>query len=339
MAAVDAKLALSGESKIGANAIRGELGAARSAELAALMRSVRAAEGQVRILSRESDALIRAIKLETQTAADVAADLAKSEQIVKAQKATAIADEHVGATAAEETAAVAADGTGAALAKTKFGLPSTTTLLGIGLAAYCIYALTSFLGTNGARLKINNIIKLGSSSINTLLITYTVTGKASGVPSSNPFCLRPGDGLIISGCMTGCTNPIINGIPLKVISTESDTTCTVQTPQMMISAGSSTSSTVCDFGTAVVTSTFSNQFSGTIGDTAGLVLNTIQDVTRDVVSTAANIVTDAINTGTGVANNAFCKTVPFLCKSSTLWLGGGVCLLCFVLIIAFFLLK
>jgi hypothetical protein len=80
----------------------------------------------------------------------------------------------------------------------KLGWPSGKTVMGLGAAAFAIYAVASFYATDGQRVDITNITPISSSQVQ---IDYNK-------PANNvAFCLRVGDTLTFGGCSPGCTNP------------------------------------------------------------------------------------------------------------------------------------
>jgi len=263
----------------------------------------------------------------------LSAELKSGGELVNRQTTAAIADTGKAATAAAEKAAIAAgDGTGAAIARSKFSFPSSGQLMGVGLAAFCIYGLVTFYGTDGATINITNMTKLTSTSIQ---ISYTLGSKPPGVPATNPFCLRVGDSLLFSGGSTGFTIPSITGLSLPIIAIPGGGSCVVQTPNAITSVGGGSTSFSGTWGTAVVSSTFSSQFAGSVGDVGDAIITAATDVATDLISSSAVVVNAAVDAG----ENVFCHTVPFLCDSTVLWGAGITCCICIILIIAFFLLK
>ena len=305
---VDAQGAL----RASANTLRAE--AEISEHLAEITATLRAASTDVTALSTE---------------------IKNAGDLVNRQTTTAIADTDKAATAAAEKAAIeAGDGTGAAIARSKFSFPSSGKLMGVGLAAFCIYGLVTFYGTNGATINITNMTKLTSTTIQ---ISYTLGSKPPGVPATDPFCLRKGDSLLFSGGSTGFTVPSITGLSLPIIAIPDGGSCVVQTttPITSVGGGSTSSAFSGTFGTAVVASTFSNQFCGSVGDVGDSIISAATDITTDLISSSAGV----LNAGIGAGENVFCHTVPFLCNSTVLWGAGITCGVCILLIIAFFLLK
>ena len=166
----------------------------------------------------------------------------------------------------------------------KFSFPSGKTLLGLAVTAYCIYALASLFDTDGQTI---DIIKITPISDTQLQIDYTPpAGKLA-------FALRIGDTLTFSGCTTGC---IIPGLGTEqVVKLNGDTSCIINksitsiagvpypppapSPSGTASGPASTPvpppSGSAYWGTALVASSLTNQFVGSVADMTATVFAAI----------------------------------------------------------------
>ena len=171
--------------------------------------------------------------------------------------------------------------------KSKYNINSST-ILGVSLTAYAIYSMAAAGDTDGATIDINKITILTQNEVQ---IDYTYPGALPpGRLTSAAFCIRVNDALDLSGCTQGCTIPALpSGLKVKRIL--SDTSLVLATPASMTSAGgvsfpasstntpSGTSSGPAGspvnvvptgtayWGRAIVHSSVSNQFVGSLGDT------------------------------------------------------------------------
>jgi hypothetical protein len=210
------------------------------------------------------------------------------------------------------------------IVKSKFGLSDTTILAGLAVGAYCAYSLTLFFSTNGKTITVTNVTQLDSGHIQ---VSYNP-------PHLISFMLRVNDTLDFSGCAgSDCTVPPLgNGervdrliddhnfvIAKSVTYPQAYTSTPAGSPVPAASSGST-------WGTAVVHSSFSNQFIGAVADTTSTVLGsvaTVVDTTLDVLAPTAEHIVD---TGVNLGKNTFCDIVPFLCNSTIWWILAIVCL-------------
>jgi hypothetical protein len=220
----------------------------------------------------------------------------------------------------------------------KFSLPSGKTLAGLGISAFCAYSIATFYATDGKTINITNVKILNSSNVQ---ITYNP-------PNSTGFSLQVNDTLDFSGAASGCTVPAL-GTGVQVIQVIDNHNCVVAdaltsaggvTGYSPSSAGSPVPTPSCsNWGSAVVHSSLANQFIGSVTNTSAAVCNAAAGVANSVINAAAPVASNLINTGSGLAKDAFCDTVPFLCNSTNWWILGGICLCIILCIVMYYFSK
>jgi hypothetical protein len=258
---------------------------------------------------------------------------------VSASEKTAIEGAAAGRTAGAET-----------LAKSKFSLPSGTTLAGVGLTAYATYSLITWQATDGKTITITNVKRLDAQRVQ---ITYNP-------PSSLGFGIRVNDTLDFSGCSSSrCTVPalgngervdsLIDDHNLVILKSIADPNAAPSgTPSSTSPSGSPVPSPVTlsgTWGSAVVHSSFSTQFVGSVSDTTAVVFDSAAAVVDAGVNAAAPVAANALGqagnvaaagfnalgpvagAAGGAAKNAFCSIIPFVCDTTFLWICAALCLL------------
>jgi hypothetical protein len=267
---------------------------------------------------------------------------------------TALKNENPAAAVTGEKNAIEAAANRAAgaenLVKSKFNLSTGTVLAGVGLAGYMTYTLVAWQGTDGKTITITNVKRLDSQRVQ---ISYNP-------PSNLGFAIRVNDTLDFSGCSSSrCTVPalgygervdsLIDDRNLIILKSIADPNAApAGTPSSTSPAGAPVPSAPAalsgSWGSAVVHSSFSNQFVGSVGDTAGVVLDSAAAVVDAGVNalapTAANALGQAGNVAAagfnalgpvaaaagGAAKGAFCSIVPFVCDTTFLWICAAVCI-------------
>lgn len=270
---------------------------------------------------------------------------------------TALKNENPAAVATSEKSAIDAAANRAAgaenVVKSKFNLSTGTVLAGVGLTAYMTYTLVTWQGTDGKTITITNVKRLDSQRVQ---ISYNP-------PSNLGFSIRVNDTLDFSGCSSSrCTIPALgngervdsliddhNFIILKSIADPN--AAPAGTPSSTSPSGSPipTPATLSgSWGSAVVHSSFSNQFVGGVSDTAGVVLDSAAEVADAAVNAAAPVAANALGqagnvaaaglnalgpvaaAAGGAAKGAFCSIVPFVCDTTFLWICAALCILLIV---------
>lgn len=189
--------------------------------------------------------------------------------------------------------------------KLKFGFPSGKTLLGLAVAGYCIYAVASLFDTDGQTIEIKNITPINDRQ---LQIDYTPpSGKLA-------FALRVGDTLTFSGCAVGCVNPGLG--TEQVVKLNGDTSCIINKsvtsvggvpyPPPAPSPSGTTSGPASTpvpppsgteyWGTAVVASSLTNQFVGSVADMTAAVFG----AAGVALGTAVGAGISGLGTGLGI---------------------------------------
>jgi hypothetical protein len=249
---------------------------------------------------------------------------------------TALKNENPAATAASEKTAIDAAASRAAgaenLVKRKFNISTGAVLAGVGLTGYMTYTLVTWTSTDGKTITITNVKRLDSQRVQ---ISYNP-------PSNIGFAIRVNDTLDFSGCSSSrCTVPalgngervdsLIDDHNLIILKSIADPNAApAGTPSTTSPAGAPVPSAPAplsgSWGSAVVHSSFSNQFVGAVSDTAAIVLDSAAEVANAVVNAAAPVVSNAIDKGVEVGKNAFCDIVPFVCDTTFLWICAGICI-------------
>ena len=263
---------------------------------------------------------------------------------------TALKSENPAAISASEKTAIdgaAAGRTAGAenLAKSKFSLPSGTTLAGVGLTAYATYSLITWQATDGKTIQITDVKRLDAQRVQ---ITYNP-------PSTLGFGIRVNDTLDFSGCSSSrCTVPalgngervdsLIDDHNLIILKTIADPNAApTGTPSSTSPSGSPVPAPATlsgSWGSAVVHSSFSNQFVGSVADTTALVVGSAATVLTTGVTALAPGVANALNTivnaaapvagnllgaAGGAVKQGFCAIVPFMCDTTFLMILAAVC--------------
>jgi hypothetical protein len=203
----------------------------------------------------------------------------------------------------------------------KFGMPSGKVLAGVAVAGYISYSLIAMDSTDGKTIQITDVKRLDSQRVQ---ISYNP-------PNFLAFSIRVNDTLDFSGCSSSrCTVPalgngervdsLIDDHNLIILKSIADPNAVpVGSPSSTTPSGAPVPSAPAalseSWGSAVVHSSFSTQFVGSVSDTTAVVLDS-----------ASNIIKAGVNVG----KNAFCDIVPFLCDTTFLWICAAVCI--FVLI-------
>ncbi len=169
----------------------------------------------------------------------------------------------------------------------KFGWPSGKTVLGLSAAVFCIYAIASFYGTDGKSITITKITPISATRVK---IDYDPPG---GSPA---FCIRVADRLEFKNCSAGCTVPAL--ATEQVISLDGPGSCIISKgltsagglPYPAPAAAAATTSPAAAgtttgpatspigtayWGTAVVRTSLSNQFVGSVADVTATVFTTL----------------------------------------------------------------
>ena len=219
--------------------------------------------------------------------------------------------------------------------KIKFNLPSGKTLLGLAVAGYCIYALASLFDTDGQTIEITKITAINDTQIQ---IDYTPpSGKLA-------FALRVGDTLTFSGCATGC---IVPGLGTEqVVKLNGDTSCIINksvssvggvpypppapSPSGTDSGPASTPvpppSGSSYWGTAVVASSLTNQFVGSVADMTAAVFSAAGVAIGSAVSAGVQGLGQGLGIPPGGPGGPLCN-IPLvggvLCGGGPD--GGGLC--------------
>lgn len=222
--------------------------------------------------------------------------------------------------------------------KLKFNLPSGKTLLGLAVAGYCIYALASLFDTDGQTIEITNITPISDTQ---LQIDYTPpAGKLA-------FALRVGDTLTFSGCAMGC---IVPGLGTEqVVELNGDTSCIINksvtsvggvpypppapSPSGTASGPASTPvpppSGAAYWGRAVVASSLTNQFVGSVADMTAAVFSAAGVALGSAVSGAASGLGRGLGIPPGGGPGGPLCNVPLvgglLCGGGPDGGGGGIC--------------
>lgn len=236
------------------------------------------------------------------------------------------------------------------LVKTKFGISPTTLLAGVAAGASMTYILTKWLTTDGQTITITDVKRLDSQRVQ---ISYNP-------PSILGFAIRANDTLDFSGCSSSrCTVPalgngervdsLIDDHNLIILKSIADPNAApAGTPSSTSPSGAPVPSAPAalsgSWGSAVVHSSFSNQFIGTVGDTTSIVLDSAAEVVDAGVNAAAPVAANALGqagnvaaaglnalgpvaaAAGGAAKGAFCSIVPFVCDTTFLWICAAVCI-------------
>jgi hypothetical protein len=231
--------------------------------------------------------------------------------------------------------------------ESKFSLPSGKTLAGLGLSAFCAYAIVTFYSTDGKTINIKNVKIIDSTKVQ---ITYDP-------PSSIGFSLQVNDTLDFSGAASGCVVPAL-GSGVQIVQVIDSNNCVVEaavtsvggvTGYSPVSAGAPVSSptpSCSNWGTATAHSSLANQFVGAVTNTAAAVcgaaagtansvINAAAPVAENLINTAAPVAANLIHTGANLGGQAFCGIVPFLCDPKIGWIIGGICLCIIISVVAF----
>ena len=203
----------------------------------------------------------------------------------------------------------------------KTGLSAGTLLCGATVSAFIAYALIKWKQTDGQRITITNIIPRPDGSVQ---VSYTA-------PSST-FLLRTHDTLDFSGCSAAKCIGLGDGE--RVTGTVSGSVCVV-TPNGNLTLGSTSPGSLSpaaspggSWGTALVHSSFSSQWTGAVADTVATAVGTVADAAAAAAAAAAP----------GL-HSATCSLLPFLCNSTIWWILAGVCLFIIFGFIIFRFLK
>ncbi len=266
---------------------------------------------------------------------------------------TALKNENPAAAVTGEKNAIEAAANRAAgaenLVKSKFNLSTGTILAGVGLTGYMTYTLGAWQGTDGKTITITNVKRLDSQRVQ---ISYNP-------PSNLGFAIRANDTLDFSGCSSSrCTVPalgngervdsLIDDRNLIILKSIADPNAApAGTPSTTSPAGAPVPSAPAalsgSWGSAVVHSSFSNQFIGSVGDTTAIVfdsaaavvdagVNAAAPVAANALSQAGNVAAAGLNAlgpvaaaAGGAAKGAFCSIVPFVCDTTFLWVEVHLC--------------
>ena len=298
-------------------------------------------------------------------------------RLVSNQK-SALKNENPAATVTAEKNAIDAASSrvagGENLVKSKFNVSPTTLLAGVAAGASMTYVLTKWLTTDGKTITITNVKRLDSQRVQ---ISYNP-------PSILGFSISVNDTLDFSGCSSSrCTIPALsngervdsliddhNLIILKSIadpyaSSTQGVSAVQQVSNSLAGSPSTPSGTPSStspsgspipapatlsgsWGSAVVHSSFSNQFIAGVSDTAGVVfdsaaevvdagLNAAAPVAANAATQAGNVAAAGLNAlgpvaaaAGGAAKGAFCSIVPFVCDTTFLWICAALCILLIV---------
>lgn len=222
--------------------------------------------------------------------------------------------------------------------KIKFNLPSGKTLAGLAVAGYCIYALASLYDTDGQTIEITKMTPISATQVQ---IDYTPpSGKLA-------FALRVGDTLTFSGCATGCINPGLG--TEQVVKLNGDTSCIINksvtsvggvpypppapSPSGTASGPASTPvpspSGTAYWGTALVSSTLTNQFVGSVADITVALFSAAGVALGSAVTGAASGLGQGLGIPPGGGPGGPLCNVPLvgglLCGGGPDGGGGGIC--------------
>jgi len=289
--------------------------------------------------------------------ADARAGIRSTEDAVTlvGNQKSALKNENPAVTAASEkgniNAAAAGREAGAtSVVQSKFGFSSTKTLAAVAVTGYASYSLIAMDSTDGKTIQITNVKRLDSQRVQ---ISYNP-------PNFIAFSIRANDTLDFSGCSSSrCTVPALgngervdsliddhNLIILKSIANPN--AAPTGTPSTTSPAGAPVPSAPAalsgSWGSAVVHSSFSNQFIGSVSDTTAVVLdsaaavvdagvNALTPAAANALSQAGKVAVAGLDAlgpaaaaAAGAGKNAFCSIVPFVCDTTFLWICAAVCI-------------
>ena len=245
------------------------------------------------------------------------------------------------------------------------GISTSTYVAGIAGITLVALSLASWISTDGARLNINDITIVNTTSGPIVKVQYDVASVNAGGLMSN-FGLRVGD--YVEFDQPTQTVPNLTG-DQQVLAVEGDHTFYIKPTPPLVTAGGVGISPASVTGTpsgvsgapigssywhgATVHSSFTNQLTGQLTDGISL-LGAALGATVAAVATAgadaaATVITDLTPAGVqllgSVANaaggafhaltpalgGAFCDIVPFACNSTLWWSVGGICL-CLIIV-------
>ena len=319
--------------------------AARAEALA--VRSATTTAGKTAAKNAMSGSLRNANPATLAQSTDDAARLASNQKsALKNENPTAVATSEKSAIDAAANRAAGAEN----VVKSKFNLSTGTVLAGVGLTAYMTYTLVTWQGTDGKTITITDVKRLDSQRVQ---ISYNP-------PSNLGFSIRVNDTLDFSGCSSSrCTVPalgngervdsLIDDHNLIILKSIADPNAApAGTPSSTSPSGAPVPSAPAalsgSWGSAVVHSSFSNQFVGGVSDTAGVVLDSAAEVVDAGVNAAAPVAANALGqagnvaaagfnalgpvaaAAGGAAKGAFCSIVPFVCDTTFLWICAAVCI-------------
>jgi hypothetical protein len=199
----------------------------------------------------------------------------------------------------------------------------------IGFSAFVTLvtlAAIYFSASANKTLNLTNIEMVDSTHLN---ISYTK-------PNSD-FTLRINDELEFLAVTPAPTVPPLAPRTYKVTAVVSDTTIQITLPAAITSVagqtvGGSASGTpggppawATSWGQAKAHTTLENQFFGAVGDGVAFVAGAAAAAIHGATPALIQAIDDLGDIG-GAASGALCKTVPFICNGTLLWIGGAIVL-------------
>ena len=241
------------------------------------------------------------------------------------------------------------------------GISTSTYVAGIAGITLVSLSLASWISTDGARLNINDITIVNTTSGPIVKVQYDVASVNAGGLMSN-FGLRVGD--YVEFDQPTQTVPNLTG-DQQVVAVEGDHTFYIKPTPPLVTAGGVGISPASVTGTpsgvsgapigssywhgATVHSSFTNQLTGQMSDGISILGAALGTGLAVVVTSAATVITGLTPAGVellgSVANaaggafhaltpalgGAFCDIVPFACNSTLWWSVGGICL-CLIIV-------